>query len=152
MFNIGRLSHGVKEADVSHSNRSSESRSPGQHHGDLRRALLKAAMEEIEASDGAAPSLRAVARRAGVSPGAPYHHFKGKAGLMAAVAMDGFVKLGEQQQLALSEQSAPGAQLKRCALGMFGLPWTIRGTMRSCLVKALWTTTATKIMGYDKQP
>ncbi len=79
-----------------------EGRLPGQHHGDLRRALLEAALVEIEASDGAAPSLRAVARRANVSPGAPYHHFKGKDGLMAAVAVDGFEALRQAQREALA--------------------------------------------------
>src|ERR1700735_159021 len=46
------------------------------HHGDLSRALVDAARRILEAEGAAALSLRAVAREAGVSPAAPYHHFK----------------------------------------------------------------------------
>ncbi|MEV4758027.1 TetR/AcrR family transcriptional regulator [Micromonospora sp. NPDC049559] len=60
------------------------------HHGDLRRALLAAAVEAIEESGPAALSLRDLARRAGVSHAAPTHHFGDKAGLLAALAAEGF--------------------------------------------------------------
>jgi AcrR family transcriptional regulator len=63
---------------------------PGYHHGDLRRALLAAAVEAIEESGAAAVSLRDLARRAGVSHAAPAHHFGDKAGLLTAVAVEGF--------------------------------------------------------------
>ncbi|MBP8919352.1 MAG: TetR family transcriptional regulator, partial [Micropruina sp.] len=43
------------------------------HHGDLRAALVASAIEMLEG--GEAYSMRAVARRAGVSPTAPYRHF-----------------------------------------------------------------------------
>lgn len=62
----------------------------GYHHGDLRRALLTAAIEAIEESGAAAVSLRDLARRAGVSHAAPAHHFGDKAGLLTAVAVEGF--------------------------------------------------------------
>jgi AcrR family transcriptional regulator len=48
------------------------------HHGDLRRALLDAAEKVLERDGPGGLSLRAVAREAGVSPAAPYHHFKDK--------------------------------------------------------------------------
>ncbi|HKR88405.1 MAG TPA: helix-turn-helix domain-containing protein [Phenylobacterium sp.] len=60
------------------------------HHGDLRRALVEAARRLLETEGAAAMSLRAVAREAGVSPAAPYHHFKDKGELMAAVASEGW--------------------------------------------------------------
>ncbi|MCA6262386.1 TetR family transcriptional regulator, partial [Phenylobacterium sp.] len=44
------------------------------HHGDLRRALIEAGRRLLEVEGGAGISLRAVAREAGVSPAAPYHH------------------------------------------------------------------------------
>lgn len=60
------------------------------HHGDLRRALLAAATEAIEEKGPAALSLRELARRAGVSHAAPAHHFGDKAGLLTALAAEGF--------------------------------------------------------------
>jgi len=64
------------------------------HHGDLRRGLVDAARRLLETEGAAAMSLRAVAREAGVSPAAPYHHFKDKGELMAAVANEGWALLG----------------------------------------------------------
>jgi AcrR family transcriptional regulator len=63
------------------------------HHGDLRRALIGAARRLLEAEGPSALSLRAVAREAGVSPAAPYHHFKDKAELLEAVALEGWDRL-----------------------------------------------------------
>jgi AcrR family transcriptional regulator len=60
------------------------------HHGDLSRALVQAGRRILEKEGPAALSLRAVAREAGVSPAAPYHHFKDKCDLMAAVANEGW--------------------------------------------------------------
>ena len=60
------------------------------HHGDLRRALVDAARRLLESEGPSALSLRAVAREAGVSPAAPYHHFKDKAELLDAVAQEGW--------------------------------------------------------------
>jgi AcrR family transcriptional regulator len=70
-------------------------RSVGQHHGDLQRALREAALVLVEEGGTDKLSLRAVARRAGVSPAAPYHHFADKEALLAAVAEEGFVRLGD---------------------------------------------------------
>lgn len=52
------------------------------HHGSLRTALLEAAMEVLDEQGVATLSLRECARRAGVSHGAPAHHFKDVSGLM----------------------------------------------------------------------
>ncbi len=60
------------------------------HHGDLRRAVLDAALEVIATDGPGAVSLRDLARRAGVSHAAPAHHFKDKAGLLTAIAVEGF--------------------------------------------------------------
>lgn len=84
-------------------------RTVGQHHGDLRAALITAALELI--SDGEpSPSLRKVARRAGVSPGAPYHHFENHDALIAAVATQGFSTLYEV--LADVRRDDPAATLR----------------------------------------
>ncbi|MER5429264.1 TetR/AcrR family transcriptional regulator [Streptomyces sp. NPDC002588] len=60
------------------------------HHGDLRRAILTAALDVIAADGPAALSLRDLARRAGVSHAAPAHHFRDRTGLLTAIAAEGF--------------------------------------------------------------
>lgn len=66
------------------------------HHGDLRRALLEAAVDVIDEVGPAALSLREVARRAGVSHAAPAHHFGDKAGLLTALAVEGYGLLTDE--------------------------------------------------------
>ncbi|MFF0190597.1 TetR/AcrR family transcriptional regulator [Streptomyces sp. NPDC005244] len=63
------------------------------HHGDLRRAILGAALDVIAAEGPAALSLRDLARRAGVSHAAPAHHFKDRTGLLTAIAAEGYALL-----------------------------------------------------------
>ncbi|WP_239160472.1 TetR/AcrR family transcriptional regulator [Virgisporangium ochraceum] len=65
------------------------------HHGDLRRALLDAALALVAERGPAALSLREVARRAGVSHAAPAHHFANKAGLLTAIAAEGYRRLAD---------------------------------------------------------
>ncbi|WP_333806197.1 TetR/AcrR family transcriptional regulator [Phenylobacterium sp.] len=72
------------------------------HHGDLRRALIEAGRRLLEVEGGAGISLRAVAREAGVSPAAPYHHFRDKSELLDALAFEGWDQLGNQMREALS--------------------------------------------------
>ncbi|WP_419702882.1 TetR/AcrR family transcriptional regulator [Promicromonospora sp. NFX87] len=71
------------------------------HHGDLRAALIAAAIESLEA--GEAFSMRAVAHRAGVSPTAPYRHFADRGSLDAAVAVEGFERMREGLRQAAAE-------------------------------------------------
>jgi AcrR family transcriptional regulator len=73
-----------------------DSRAGRYHHGDLRRTLMEAAVETIEADGPAAVSLRGLAARAGVSHAAPVHHFGDKAGLFAAIALEGFDMLADE--------------------------------------------------------
>lgn len=60
------------------------------HHGDLPAALLSAVGELVEEGGVNAVSVRAVARKAGVSHAAPAHHFGDRGGLLAAYAAQGF--------------------------------------------------------------
>jgi AcrR family transcriptional regulator len=73
------------------------------HHGDLRRALLDAAIAIVERDGAHALTLRAVAREAGVSPAAPYHHFKDKDELLDAVSREGFRR--QRQAMAMARAS-----------------------------------------------
>lgn len=66
------------------------------HHGDLRRALMAEALRVIEDEGPAALSLRDLARRLGVSHAAPAHHFGDKAGLLTAIATEGFDLLADE--------------------------------------------------------
>jgi len=60
------------------------------HHGDLRNALLEAALQILEREGEAGLGLRDVARAVGVSPAAPYRHFDSRAALLEALAVTGF--------------------------------------------------------------
>jgi AcrR family transcriptional regulator len=65
---------------------------PSYHHGDLRRALLDAAEAELAENGIERFSLRAVAKRAAVSHGAPAHHFADVQGLLTALAAHGYAR------------------------------------------------------------
>src|SRR2546423_2339585 len=84
----------------------SESRT-SYHHGALREELITACVALVEAEGIGAVSLRRVAREAGVSPGAPYHHFADRSALLAAIAARGYDLL--QDQLRRARQQAPTA-------------------------------------------
>jgi AcrR family transcriptional regulator len=87
------------------------------HHGNLREALLEAAIRLIAEVGPTAFTLREVARRAGVSHNAPYRHFKDRDELMAAVAAQGYGELTK----AMIESAAPKSEaldrLKYAGLG-----------------------------------
>jgi AcrR family transcriptional regulator len=77
------------------------------HHGDLRAACLRAAMEMLVEGGTAALSLRAVARRAGVSSAAPYRHYADREALIAAVAAVGYRELAGYLAAAHPAPSSP---------------------------------------------
>jgi AcrR family transcriptional regulator len=79
------------------------------HHGHLRRALLDAALEVLTEEGLAGLTLRAVARRAGVSEAAPYHHFASKAALVEALVVETLQQLA--QALLEAAQAKAGSQL-----------------------------------------
>jgi len=60
------------------------------HHGNLREALIRAALELIARKGTAGFTFAEAARFAGVSPAAPYRHFRDRDELMASVALRGF--------------------------------------------------------------
>jgi len=62
----------------------------GYHHGNLREALIEAALDLIKAKGPAGFTFAETARSAGVSPAAPYRHFRDRDALMADVAQQGF--------------------------------------------------------------
>ncbi|HKG93971.1 MAG TPA: TetR/AcrR family transcriptional regulator [Gemmatimonadaceae bacterium] len=90
------------------------------HHGDLRRALVDAALALLREHGLEALTLRAVARAAGVSQTAPYRHFADRAALLAGVAEDGFRRLYTRMLRAVGAPISPGhterSGLQRLAL------------------------------------
>ncbi len=87
------------------------------HHGDLRAALLVAARSIVEEQGAEAFTLREAARRAGVSHGAPAHHFGDKTGLLTALAAQVVLERVEQVEAAkLAAGSNPRDQLKACGM------------------------------------
>lgn len=79
------------------------------HHGDLRRALLDAALAAVGKSGPASLTLRAIARDAGVTHTAAYHHFANKEDLLAAVAEEGYRELARRMRRALGRSGAGAA-------------------------------------------
>ena len=75
------------------------------HHGDLANSLVTATVSLLQTRGVAQLSLREVARAAGVSHGAPAHHFGDKAGLLTAVAIQGYRLLAAQL---MESQTLPG--------------------------------------------
>src|SRR5258706_536372 len=80
------------------------------HHGNLRPALARAAMELLEESGETALSLRAVARRAGVSPAAPYRHYADREALVSAIAAVGYRELAAPPPSAVADRVTAAIQ------------------------------------------
>lgn len=85
------------------------------YDGDLKAALTAAARTIVERDGVEALTLRAVATATGVSAMAPYHHFKDRAALVAAVAAQGFDQLYHEKMAALAD--APGDPARRIVAG-----------------------------------
>src|SRR4029077_20630718 len=81
------------------------------HHGDLRRAIVKAALEILRETQSLEFSLRELARRAGVSHNAPYKHFVDKRELLAAVSAAGFEMLTKRMARAIAGRAQAREQL-----------------------------------------
>lgn len=82
------------------------------HHGNLRAALLSAALDLLREGGVEALSLREVARRAGVSPGAPYHHFKSRGDLVCELAQERLEHLDGVSRKALEGLRTPQEKLR----------------------------------------
>ncbi|MCP3098692.1 TetR/AcrR family transcriptional regulator [Myxococcus sp. K15C18031901] len=87
----------------------------GYHHLDLRRALLDAAIEFLREGDVTGLTIQVLARAAGVSPGAPYHHFPDKQSILAALATEGYALLAERVSRAVEDEPTVPGKLARIA-------------------------------------
>src|SRR5437667_2422178 len=86
------------------------------HHGNLRQALIDAALELIEERGVSALTLREVARRVGVTHAAPQRQFADLAALVAAVAEQGFRGLPAHVAAVRGSARTPAQRLR--ALGV----------------------------------
>lgn len=86
------------------------------HHGDLAAALLDAADALLAERGSAALSLREVARRAGVSHNAPYHHFADRTALLNGLAQRHLRRMLDAQIAAVEAETDPDARVR--ALGL----------------------------------
>jgi len=98
------------------------------HHGDLRRALLEASLALIDEAGIGALSLREAARKAGVSHNAPYHHFKDRGSLLAALAEEGFAQLAAEMTAARA--AAPDARTRLEACGQAYVRFALKSPAR----------------------
>jgi AcrR family transcriptional regulator len=96
------------------------------HHGDLRRVLLDAALQLIGEGGAEAVSVREAARRAGVSPGAPFRHFPSRDALMQAVAEEAQRRFRTEIETALAGAPAGDPLGRFRCLGLAYLRWAMR--------------------------
>jgi AcrR family transcriptional regulator len=81
------------------------------HHGDLRTALIRAALQLIGEHGVKGLALSDAARLSGVSVAAPYRHFKDKEALLAEIAAEGFALF--RDSLARAMEDHPRDKIKR---------------------------------------
>jgi AcrR family transcriptional regulator len=114
------------------------------HHGDLRRALIEAAVRTIQASGIAGLTLRGVGADLGVSRTALYRHFDDKSALLAAVAREGFRTLRIEL-----EQAWSGAGGGRAGFGAMGRAYVRFATAHPSHYRVMFGGSVT---GYDSEP
>jgi AcrR family transcriptional regulator len=95
------------------------------HHGDLRRVLIDAALQLVGEGGPEAVSVREAARRAGVSPGAPFRHFPSRDALMNAVAEEAQRRFRTEIEAALAAARASDPLSRFRCLGLAYLRWAI---------------------------
>jgi AcrR family transcriptional regulator len=106
--------------------------------GDLRRALLDAALDVIATEGPAAVSLRGLSRTLGVSHAAPTHHFADKAALFTALAAEGFTRLGAAFEDAVRALGPTAGALDRLQAG--GLAYVRFAAEHPAHFATMWRT------------
>jgi AcrR family transcriptional regulator len=96
------------------------------HHGDLKRVLIDAALGLVEEGGAEAVSVREAARRAGVSPGAPFRHFPSRVALLTAVAEEAQRRFRAEIEAALTEAPAGDPLARFRSFGLAYLRWAMR--------------------------
>lgn len=106
------------------------------HHGDLREALIEAALVEVERNGHEAVNFTGLARTLGVSQAAPYRHFVDRDELLTAVGALGFQAFSAAGQEAV--ESARGSPLGISPLGMLARAYLEFGLSRPGLYRLMY--------------
>jgi AcrR family transcriptional regulator len=114
------------------------------HHGDLRRVLIDAALQLVGEGGAEAVSVREAARRAGVSPGAPFRHFPSRDALMQAVAEEAQRRFRAEIEAALAEAPAGDPLARFRCLGLAYLRWAMRNPTHFEIISS------SRLFDYDK--
>jgi AcrR family transcriptional regulator len=93
------------------------------HHGNLRQVLIEATLRLVEEGGPEAVTVREAARRAGVSPGAPFRHFPTRTSLMTAVAEEATHRLHDAVFAAVASNEAGDPLNALRAMGRAYLRW-----------------------------
>jgi AcrR family transcriptional regulator len=96
------------------------------HHGNLREALIDAAVQLVEEGGPDNVSVREAAKRAGVSAGAPFRHFNNKTALMTAVAEQAMSRFRSEIVEAVENIPTDDPIERFAAVGVAYLRWAIR--------------------------
>lgn len=96
------------------------------HHGNLRAALVAQALELAAEGGIEAVSMRETARRAGVSPAAPFRHFPDKVALMTAVAEEAMRRFRAEIAAGLAREASDDPIRRIRAVGQAFLDWARR--------------------------
>ncbi len=93
------------------------------HHGDLRQALIDAALAIAAESGAESVTMREAGKRSGVSSGAPFRHFATKTALMTAIAEEGMQRFRDEITRALNKVDPANPLLRFRALGTAYINW-----------------------------
>jgi len=85
---------------------------PKYHHGDLRHAIIEAALQLVEESGLPNLSLREIARKIGVTTAAPYHHFKDRKALLIEITIHGYGRLLQTLEAARASAKSDEQELE----------------------------------------
>jgi AcrR family transcriptional regulator len=107
----------------------------GYHHGSLPDALIAAALELLDERGPEQVTVREVARRAGVSPGAPFRHFADRRALLTALAGHILADFEQWQSAAVADVDAEGRPPMH-AFGLGFVRYAIRHPYRFELIKS----------------
>ncbi len=122
------------------------------HHGDLRRALMDVSIDILKKHEVETLNLRKLAVLAGVSPGAPYHHFADRAELVAAIANEGFELLeGSMHKATTACTNDASARLEALGQGYVHFAITHPGYFRVMFRRETHNNASTEMRGAGKR-